>query len=73
MYICDILIVVSELVDKNPSEDDLFRPKHAKDDKLKYQHLSITLDGVFFQSYIHVIVAFTFLLGALIIISKYKY
>jgi hypothetical protein len=28
-------MVVSELVDKNSSEDDRFWPKHVKDDQLK--------------------------------------
>jgi hypothetical protein len=36
MYICDIVVVVSELVDKkNYSEDGWIWPKHIKDYKLK--------------------------------------
>jgi hypothetical protein len=46
MYICDIIIVLSELVDKNPSEDGRFWPKHIKDYRLKMLTLSNTLDGV---------------------------
>jgi hypothetical protein len=47
MYICDIVIVVFEIADKNPSEYSRVWPKHVKNDKLKYQYVSITLDGVF--------------------------
>jgi hypothetical protein len=46
MYICDIVMVVSELADKNPSEDGLFWPKHVKYDRLKKPTVSVTLDDV---------------------------
>jgi hypothetical protein len=46
MYIFDIVVVISELVDKRPPEDGRLWQKHVKDDRLKMSTLSITMDGV---------------------------